>query len=421
MNNIMTKTENNKRTIFGIILAIIGISAGGLLKVVFNLNSNSISIIISALSIVLMLNISRCYRLINKDMLLIIGFYALTLFYALISNRGFSDSHGMLYQLFYFVEILVIWNIKKIDHHKFIGFAYHLFILVNLLGLFLVYRNSIITGRIAFSILGNIAIVTRATVGNIGLMLFSACVVYRPKQGIHKIIYIFAWFLAVSNLLLATRRTAIVAAILIIIYFFINNKLKIHNVSSLLRIIGILIAVVVAIIILYITNSTVQSVVDRAYNLLVSGINTFVGNGRIDRGAGFRRNVLETVPYELVNNTSTKEIILGHGFMEGWFDVPYIQAFWDMGLLGGVYFFIVQLIIPIKYLLFRVNNPAIQFAQCCVISRLVDNIASGVCYGVCFNLVMLIVFIIQDSEVKTEETTEIDNSPLNLSEDNNIV
>ena len=121
MNNIITKTENNKRTILGIILAIIGISAGGLLKVVLNLNSNTISIIISVLSIVLMLNVSRCYRSINKDMLLIIVFYTLTLFYALISNRGFSDSHGLLYQLFYFVEILVIWNIKKIKHQKFIG------------------------------------------------------------------------------------------------------------------------------------------------------------------------------------------------------------------------------------------------------------------------------------------------------------
>ena len=252
-------------------------------------------------------------------------------------------------------------------------------------------------------------------------MLFSACVVYRPKQGIHKVLYIFAWFLAVSNLLLATRRTAIVAAILILLYYLINNKLKIQNVSSLLKIIGVLIVVVVAILILYKNNSTVHSVVDRAYNLLISGINTYVGKGSLDSGAGFRRTVLETVPYELVNNTSTKEIILGHGFMEGWFDVPYIQAFWDMGLLGGVFFIIVQLIIPIKYLLFRINNPAIQFAQCCVISRLVDNIASGVCYGTCFNLVMLIVFIIQDSEVKPEETTEIDNSPLNLSEDDNIV
>lgn len=406
MNNNQTNAENSKRTMLGIILAIIGISAGGLVKVVFNLTSNTISIAISVMSVVLMLNTLRHYRAFSRDMGWIVGFYALTLFYALLSNRGFSDAHGLLYQLFYFAQILVLWNAKRIDHTKFISYAYHLFLLVNLLGFFLVYRNAQITGRIAFATLGNNEIVTRATVGNIGLILFSACIVYRPKQGIHKLLYGFAWFLAIANLLLASRRTAIVEALIILIIYCIRYKPRINSISSVIKIVAIVIGVVVAIIVLYLSNSTVRVVVDRSFQMLVSGVNTFVGVDRSDMGASYRRNVLETVPHELINTTNVKEIFVGRGFMEGWFDVPYLQAFWDMGLLGGIFFLIIQLIIPIKYILVRSKNPAILFAQCCVVSRLVDNVASGVCYGSCLYLVMLMTLIIQDREMEAEEITE---------------
>lgn len=399
MNNNQIREENSMRTMLGVILAFVGISAGGLLKVVFNLNSNAISIAVSAMSVVLMLNVSRRYKAFSRDMAWIIGFYALTLFYALLSSRGFSDAHGMLYQLFYFAQIIVLWNAKKINHEKFISYTYHILLLVNLLGIFLIYRNTLITGRIAFTTLGNNEIVTRATVGNIGLLLYSACIVFRPKEGVQKIIYGFAWFLAVANLLLASRRTAIVEALIILFIYYIRYKPKINSIASLVKIVSIIIGVIIATLVLYLTNSTVQAVVDRSFQMLVSGVNTFVGIDRSDMGASYRRNVWETVPHELISNTNVKEILVGRGFMEGWFDVPYLQAFWDMGLLGGLFFLIIQMILSIKYILIRSNNPAILFAQCCVVSRLVDNIASGVCYGSCLYLVMLMVFIIQEREL----------------------
>ena len=405
MSNNRTNAENSKRTEIGIILAIIGISAGGLIKVVFNLNSNTISVAVSVLSLVLMFNMSRCYRAFNSDMKWIVGFYVLTLLYAWLSNRGFSDAHGMLYQLFYFAQILLLWNSNRIDHEKFIRCAYHIFLIVNLLGFFLVYQNAQITGHIAFSTLGNNEIVTRATVGNIGLLLFSACIAFRPKEGIHRFIYGFAWFLAVANLLLASRRTAIIGAMIMLIIYCLKYKPKVNSISSIVKSSFIIAGVIIATMFLYFTNSTVQAVVDRSFQMLFSGVKTFLGIDKSDMAASYRRNVWETVPNELINNTTAREFFIGHGFMEGWFDVPYLQAFWDMGLVGGIFYLIIQLLMPLKYILIRSNNPAILFAQCCVVSKLINNIASGVCYGASWSLVMLMVFLIQDEELEIEEIT----------------
>lgn len=406
MNDYQVGAENNRRTMLGVILAVLGISAVGLIKVVLNLESNAISIGVSALSVVLMLNLSRMYRAFTRDMVWIVGFYVLTLSYALLSDRGFSEAHGMLYQLFYFAQILVLWNAKDIDQEKFVSYIYYFLLIVNLLGIYLIYRNALVTGRIAFATLGNNEIVTRATVGNLGLLMFSACVVYRPKEGIQKALYALAWFLAVANLLLASRRTAIVEAIIIALYYLIRQRPKIKNGSSIVKIVFLVFGVIAVTTISYSLNSTVKTVVDRSFQMLVSGVNTIVGVDRSDMGASYRRNVWETVPRELVSNITVKELFVGRGFMKGWFDVPYLQAFWDMGLLGGVFFLIIQFVLPLKYIALRSVNPAILFAQCCVISRLIDNIASGVCYGSCLYLVMLMVFMDQAAKQSDKEAIE---------------
>ena len=193
---------------------------------------------------------------------------------------------------------------------------------------------------------------------------------------------------------------------IILIIYLVRQKPIINSVSSVIRIIGIVIGVIVAAIILYHINNTVRIVVDRSFQMLINGVNTFVGVDRSDMGASYRRNVWETVPHELFNNTNATEIVIGRGFMKGWFDVPYLQAFWDMGLLGGILYLMIQLIMPLKYIFVRSNNPAILFAQCCIVSKLINSIAFGVCYGACLYLVIMMVFLIQDRELEGEEITE---------------
>lgn len=398
MNGNQANGERNIQATIGAILAIFGISAVGLLKIVLNQNSNLLSVGVSVLSVGLMLNITRYYRAITADMLCILGFYLLTLFYALISNRGFSDAHGMLYQLFYFVQIVVLWNVKKLNPTTFVKYAYGLLLLANLLGIYLVYSEVLSSGRVGFSTLGDNEMVTRATVGNLALLLCAACVVYRPRSSLGKCLYAVAWFLAVANLLLASRRTAIIEAIVIVAVYLHKYRPKKVDASAIGKIVLIVLGAFFAVMILYRINGTVQAVVKRSTQMLIDGVNTFLGRDRSDVAAGYRRTVWATKPRELLEDSSVAQLLVGRGFMKGWFDVPYLQAFWDMGLFGGMLFLYIQLILPIKYVMRKYENPMIIFAQCCVISRLIDNIASGVCYGTCSFLVMLMVFISQDQE-----------------------
>ncbi len=393
--------KNSVRTTIGLVLAVMGISAIGLIKVVLNQSNNILSIGVSVASIVLMLNITRYFnRLFVADIKWVSAFYALTLLYALFSDRGFSDAHGMLYQLFYFFQIIVLWNARSIDKRKFIQYVFYLLFLANLLGLYLVYSNSIITGSLVFATLGNNSIITRTTVGNLACLLLSACVVFRPRRSIEKCFYCLAWFLAVANLVLASRRTEIVAAILILAIYLLKCRPK-----KMELFMGVLIVsgVVLIAAVLYRYSDAIKMVVDHSTKMMVNGINTYIGRDRTDMGARFRREVLETKPYEFIAYSSISELLIGRGFMKGWFDVPYLQAFWDMGLLGGLLFLYIQLVLPIKYVIRKSEDAAVIFAQCCVINRLVSNIASGVCYGACFYLVMLMRLFAQDQE------TDMDN------------
>ena len=125
---------------------------------------------------------------------------------------------------------------------------------------------------------------------------------------------------------------------------------------------------------------------------MINGLKTYLGNERSDMSAGYRRSRIESIPNEYWNNSTLIQFVFGRGYNTDWLDIPYLQAFWDLGLIGGIWFLYIQGIAPLKHVFKRPSNPAVEFAQYYTIFRLVQNFSNGTPYGNFLPVIMLYTF-----------------------------
>ena len=69
-------------------------------------------------------------------------------------------------------------------------------------------------------------------------------------------------------------------------------------------------------------------------------------------GAGRRENA-NLMWNEYVNSFSCLEYLFGKGYAYRQIDLPYFEAFVDLGMFGGIFYLILQLILPIKFILIK--------------------------------------------------------------------
>ena len=76
--------------------------------------------------------------------------------------------------------------------------------------------------------------------------------------------------------------------------------------------------------------------------------------------------------------------LIGHGFQARFVDDPVVSAFSDLGLIGGVIFLIITLIVPLKIcfdLLMRgAQHPFIKFSMCLYFIAIPNLFLSGTAY-----------------------------------------
>ena len=99
-------------------------------------------------------------------------------------------------------------------------------------------------------------------------------------------------------------------------------------------------------------------------------------------------------------NSNVKQILFGRGYMTTWVDMPFIQAFWDFGALGGITFAGCGFIIPANYLLKKAKTQGCRAAQYLALKTMADSVASGYPYGCFFNIVLMIVMFKAEEEDK---------------------
>ncbi len=402
------KQVTNTRQIIGLILAISGISCMGIVKVLIGVNTNTLSVIIIISSLLLTIN----YELLRRGILLMpysdMGLFTLfsivSLAYCVLSGSVDPMSHyGIVYQVFYFVQIVAVWNLQEIDERIFTKLFFWFEAIANLLAAYVVLTNYMRTGILFFNNLGNETI-NRSTVGALSFTLVCALLVYPAENQAEKAIKVIMWGVGFFNLTTSSRRTVILSLILVAILHLRNQRRGIEIRTFIIILLG-LIVIVPAIILAFNRISVLKDMLDHTLKILNSGINTMLGRSQEDMSAIYRRNGMGVLLQEYLHESSFMQIIFGRGYMKGWVDLPYLQAFYDMGIIGGVLFIAAHMIIPIKYLVRRVDNPGSRIAQYLVALQFVENFVSGTPYGELFPLVLFAVFqrSVQNATVELEE------------------
>lgn len=222
----------------------------------------------------------------------------------------------------------------------------------------------------------------RLTLSVMGFMHLCTALLYEAHTLTRKgIKYLFS-FIAFYDLMVCSRRGLLVALILIILYqVYVRYDEKITEKKLrvlLINFTGVLFILSIAML----TKPEILAGIERYIQRLINGVNTYFGNfsGGIDPAAEARNIVMNSVPQQYLAS-DIKTILFGNGYGYQQLDIPYLQAFTDLGLIGGLYYFVIQCIFPVGILLKKEKDQGINLLKYIGIMTVTYNLYSGVPYG----------------------------------------
>ncbi len=395
----MSTSRKSIYSSIGIVLAIVGISCMAMVKALLGSNVRSLSFIVSGLS-VFFLAIGQDFRHLkasNKGMLLVLLYNFVTLALCLFSSVDYMEvEYGLVYQLVYFIQIYLLWNVSRNDDFSFIvDFGFWVTGIFCTIALILLFRYS--GGGLLFynhylSSSGEF-IFNRSATGTLSYMAFVFSLAHVSKNSVEKVFRQLFILVSIVVILFSTRRSVYAGVLFALVIKIKNdgfgfksldrNKL-IKNILSFIFLIGLF-------YIAYRSTENVRLTIEKAWNSFTNGFFTIIGRESSDMAATMRATTSKSVLDQYLNHSTLGEFIFGRGYMTTYVDMPFIQAFWDMGLVGGIVFFIIQFIIPLKYILKKPNSQAFTAAQYIAAYSIVNGLISNTPYGHLFNMVIVIV------------------------------
>ncbi len=389
----------------GFVLSVLGIPMMAMVKLMAGQNLKWLSTAVIIASVVFFVNYRRLAKFdlepFNFEMWTIVIYSACTLVLALVSGKNWMEpGFGFTFQMCYFLQVLILWNnVDRFDTNKTLRTFFWVSGIVAVIALYFVLVNKNLTGSYQFQGLGEAeegSIIGRDSIGGIGGFCVVGAVSYNKGTRLESIVRIFFLTCALGNVFLSTRRTSLVGVALLFIVYLRNergNALKQGRDRAFLTLCAVL-AVVIAVVVVWLISPDVQEIVQKSWDALIKGTNTFTGRGGKDMAAEQRRSKLEYYSRQFWTNSSVSQFVFGHGYGAMWMDLPYLEALWEMGLTGGIVFFLIQFVFSVKYLFFyKARTPVTKFAQYLMSVNFIAEFISGVPYGVFFNLTFLIMAV----------------------------
>lgn len=408
----MIRNKSEQRFSAGIVMCICGVSIGGLIKLAMGVNYSWISALIIMISTLALVDIKRApiYSLVPNSLLFIYLYSIATILLACFNGIPFIGNNvSILYQLVYFLQIVLLLGIRGgYDAEDFSRKAFWILGVSSFLALILINVKGFGVGfGVLLSRTDETNAVSRATTGFIAYYGICASLVFVPRKIVESIAKFVFLLSSLIVLIMSSRRSSLVALILILILRLKNNRgLKKLNIQKVIKILLVFILMGVSAIVLIRTNETIAQAIDHAWELMIKGFRTYLGIEKNDMSVGYRRARIESIPHEYFNNSSVFQFIFGRGYNTDWLDIPFMQAFWDMGMVGGIWFLFLQGIEPIRHVLRKPQNAAVEFAQYYTVFRIVQNFSNGTPYGTFFPIVLLYVF---EMAAKTSDRKEIEH------------
>ena len=417
MIKILNKEGSIHTLEWGTLLSLCGIPISLIIKEILGGVSFDLTNIVFIISLLLIPNYNNLIKFkfpsLSRLLFSLFLFQLYIIIFAIL-YRTENSHHAPLVLNIYVIIFLVFISTQDrvLDSNYFIKLVWIISGIFNILMFYIVTNHLTEFNNLSFSYLSTGG--DRLSLSTIVFIHLNVTILYTTDNKIEKFMkYIFI-LTCIYNAVACTRRGLLVSyAITLIIHFYYKLKINKARQIYLKSILNTFIRVVIGIGLIYIAIKINKSLIEQInwyFERVKNGIDTFLGNTsiNIDQAALSRTNHWKIYSELYLYNSNIVEFIIGRGYNFSQLDIPYLQAFVDMGLLGGIVYIIFQLFIPIK-MIFTINNDkSLNFIKYFVISILTQNIYSGIPYGY-YKFVGLIVlfYLYVNVRKKSRENNKI--------------
>lgn len=183
----------------------------------------------------------------------------------------------------------------------------------------------------------------------------------RDKRIVLSYLLFFLIALDLYHIILTGKRTPLIIGMLCVLYgLYIQIKRKKNTgINKIHIVIGVLIFFVIVL-----NNEVLYQSIINIFDSIARGLNDLIFGASYDdsNSTSIRYNARQDSIDDLATY-SFIEYIFGRGYMYKWIDIPLLQAYMDMGILGFVLFAKNVIIVPFKSLIkYTKNNGKIMWA-----------------------------------------------------------
>lgn len=391
--------RKTKLAAIGVMFSCIGISSVGVIKILVGRNVQWLSIVVVISSILLMVTSQQMRYYINPNRgvwLIFIYSFVTVVLSAITDVSMYNTGFSFVYQAAYLIQIILVWNLQdRIVESKLVSCVIHVGGVATVLCLFFLLRYTS-GSSLFFNTIYNKAdefLINRSTTGTLGFVTLSAVLAYKTNK---KTASVHKWTILVSCIVLiiiSGRRSVYLAVIAAVILYVRNSKYELKEKSkSAIKPIMKWTTIILIVLILFRFIPGLGEIIDRMWYLLMNGIKTFLGlssSNNADLSAQMRVTAASQTIEEFFNNSTISQVIFGRGYMNKWIDIPILQAFWDLGIIGGIWYVLNRIIYTGSLIIQTTTNSTTCFAQYFTVLSVFESLANGCPYGVFFSVVLL--------------------------------
>lgn len=375
---MMKKLKQYKMPI-GILFSFFGIQIARIIMEVFKIET-TITNYIFILALILLIDIKSLSHIrLNKKSLPYIGYQILVLIYAFCAGEKlFTPIIGIIYTLFSLAFIILLFT-NRVDNFNGDIFIKLGWWITSLGSILLCYLCT--DGLSAFSGIKTLSQGSdRLTLSVIPFAFLIFTLLFKKKNIYISFYNIVSVVAALISIFICSRKGLLVSFAVVLLVHFLRDKKNIYK-----KIKNICIFLIISFIAINLMINFVPQITELANNYIKVFNDSILGYfGKVEGqyNSGAMRNLnLENAIYIYNNNYTFIEYLFGKGYGFMNIDLPYLTAFFDLGIFGGVFYFALEFIIPFYIILQKTYDKCFKFAQYYSIVVIFQNIYSGVSYG----------------------------------------
>lgn len=386
---------------WGMILALTSVPVASILNELGLDRTGNLSHIFLALSLILMSrfeNIMALKMRANRTIRILMVYQSVILLISIFAGAPFFGTPWAIVMTLFVLALILVLSLSdnKLDSNYFVSRMVYFSGAFNVLLTYLVTNGFSDYNNLSFSYMEGGS--NRLTLSNIAFIYIVAMMCHKTESTVGKIIKAIFAFSAIINILACTRRGMMVGILLVMLFRIYekikNNKIVIELRLSKLKNMIIAVLILVALIIALQRLPGIKENIERYYESLQKAIFTFWGNSSrgVDVAANNRVEARQLYFNEYLYSSTAWQFIFGRGYSLAQMDFPYLQAFWDLGLVGGFAYTYFQGILPIKLVTHYTYESGVTFLRYWTLIYLTMNFYSGVPYGY-FKFIPLILLL----------------------------